>query len=770
MSQNTWRHFLNILILIVILSSFLAPRNRQTTYAAPIVGVTERVSVTSSGEQGGGPNENPSISANGRYVVFNSHASDLIIGDNNNYGDVFVHDRMTGLIECVSVSSNGDQGNNSSYWASISDNGRFVAFASDASNLINEDTNGRTDIYIRDRQNGTTERVSVSSNGEEANEYSQTPVISSDGNYVVFGSLASNLVSGDNNEKKDIFIRELITGETELVSVSNSGSQGNHHSYSPSVADDGRFVTFESYASNLVNDDTNLVRDVFFKDRQTGVLERVSVSSSHEQGNNSSHHPFISPDGRFITFGSNASNLVIGDNNELHDIFVRDRQQDEIELVSVSSTGEQGNDDAYISTISPNGNFVVFTSYASNLVSGDTNEARDVFLKDRRTGDIEIVSVSSIGEQSNDASNGKFFSSDGRFIVFDSYGSNLVSGDTNGKRDVFVRDRCPDGTCGENPCELNNIPLYYQGWPSTPDSLPNKPDWFNDVYGNYPDGDTYNTVGRWGCNTTSNAMIVDFYLQCNDFTYNTNPGDLNSWLRNGGYNSNHGVIYSKVVQYAKTLGIGLKISIESRDDQKMNQHLVSGNPAMVMVKTLYGTHFVTVKGRTQINATDTYLINDPIWGATTLYEHYNNTYSKAYYYTGSTSTTNLSHLQISALSPVHLVITDSLGRKSGYDPRTDTTWDEIPNAGYTTEDIAEPDGDTLGDTKILLITHPMEGEYDIEVIGFDDGDYKVEVVKLNNFGDSSEEVFSGKASEGSSDTFSIEYDPGGILYLPFVQK
>lgn len=330
------------------------------------------------------------------------------------------------------------------------------------------------------------------------------------------------------------------------------------------------------------------------------------------------------------------------------------------------------------------------------------------------------------------------------------------------------------GFGGGNSCALVNLPLYYQGWPSTPDSLPNKPDWYDDTYGNpvnNPDGDTYNTVGRWGCNTTSNAMIVRLYENCY-FTFpTTNPGTLNVWLRNnGGYNINNEVIYSRVVVYAKTLGIGMTISMDGRDDQKMDQHLDAGNPAMVMVQTAIGTHFVAIKGRTQVSGVDTYRINDPIWGDTTLYEHYNNTYSTAYYYTGSKNTSNLSMLQISALSPVHLLVTDPLGRKSGYDPRTDITWDEIPEAGYTTETIAEPDGSTLPETKVLLINHPMEGDYQIEVIGYDSGSYEVEVIKLNHFGDSSEEQFSGTANTGSSDTFMIGYDPGRRVFLPMVNR
>ena len=322
-----------------------------------------------------------------------------------------------------------------------------------------------------------------------------------------------------------------------------------------------------------------------------------------------------------------------------------------------------------------------------------------------------------------------------------------------------------------NVCDVINLPLYYQGSPSTPNSLPNEPDWYDDAYGKYPDGDTDNTIGRWGCNISSNAMILDFYDRCFNNNNRTDPGVLNTWFRmNDGYDSNNYVNYANIIEYAHELGIGMSIFLGERNDELLDRHLEIGNPAMLKVQSPYGSHYVTAIGKTQLNGEDTYKINDPIWGNTTLYEHYNNTYSKVYYYTANPGLADLSHIQISALSPIHLLVTDPLGRKSGYDPRTDKTWDEIPDAGYTIDNIAEPDGTTLEETKILLLTHPIAGDYDIEAIGYYSGQYDVNVVMLNHLGGSERKYYSGVATDNSSDVFNFTYNPGSMVFLPSIQK
>jgi hypothetical protein len=402
---------------------------------------TERVSVDSSGAEGNDESERASISADGRYVSFSSGADNLVPGDTNRYPDVFVHDRQTGVTERVSVDSSGVEGNYVSNRASISADGRYVAFGSGADNLVPGDTNGYWDVFVHDRQTGVTERMSVDSSGVEGNNWSLCASISADGLYVAFDSEADNLVPGDTNWRWDVFVHDRQTGLTERVSVDSSGAQGSNTSKRPSISADARYVAFESSADNLVTGDTNGTKDIFVHDRQTGVTERVSVDSSGAQGNHSSSYPFISADARYVAFDSYAKNLVLGDFNNYGDVFVHDRQTGVTERVSVDSSGVEGIDDSFYSPISADGRYVAFTSKADNLVPSDTGRAGDVFVRDRQTGVTERVSVNSLGAEGNNWSAAAAISADGRFVAFQSEASNFVAGDTNGEWDVFVHDR-----------------------------------------------------------------------------------------------------------------------------------------------------------------------------------------------------------------------------------------------------------------------------------------------------------------------------------------
>jgi Tol biopolymer transport system component/Ca2+-binding RTX toxin-like protein len=402
-----------------------------------------RISVSSNGTQG---NDNsstgytPSISADGRYITFSSDASNLVAGDTNGYTDIFVYDRQTSQTTRVSVSSSGTEGDNSSSNPSISADGRYVTFESYAYNLVAGDTD-YSDIFVYDRQTSQTSRVSVSSSGAQANSYSSNPSISGDGRYVTFASDADNLVAGDTNYSADIFVYDRQTSQTRRVSVSSSGTQGNYDSSSPSISGDGRYVTFQSDASNLVAGDTNYSTDIFVYDRQTSQTSLVSVSSSGTQGNVSSSNPSISADGRYVTFQSYAYNLVAGDTTyNSTDIFVYDRQTGQTSRVSVSSSGTEANSDSSSPSISADGRYVTFQSGADNLVAGDTNGYADVFVYDRQLGQTTRISANASNVQGDDDSDRPIISSDGRYVAFQSEASNLVSGDTNGVSDVFVYD------------------------------------------------------------------------------------------------------------------------------------------------------------------------------------------------------------------------------------------------------------------------------------------------------------------------------------------
>jgi len=393
--------------------------------------------------QGNGNSGYPSISADGRFVAFESKATNLVWGDTNGWKDVFVHDRQNGTTERVSVNSAGKQGNQKSLSPSISADGRHVAFESFAKNLVGGggDTNGAPDIFVRDRQNGTTERVSIDSSGTQGTSWSINPSISSNARYVAFDGTSSNLVNGDTNGWGDVFVRDRQNGTTELVSIDSGGTQGDHHSWLASISADGRYVAFQSGASNLVNGDTNGAIDIFVRDRQNGTTERVSVDSGGAQGISSSLWPSISADGRYVVFMNWFDDLVGEETNNGYDIFVRDRQNGTTDCVSVDSSGAKGNAGSLTHSISADGRYVAFGSAASNLVHGDTNGLSDVFVRDRQNGTTERVSIDSSGAQGNAYSFRPSISADGRYVAFESQASNLVYGDTNGREDVFVHDR-----------------------------------------------------------------------------------------------------------------------------------------------------------------------------------------------------------------------------------------------------------------------------------------------------------------------------------------
>jgi Tol biopolymer transport system component len=435
--------------------------------------VTQRASLNSAGEQANYDCKGPSISPDGRYVVFYSGATNLAPNSTFGFNCVFLRDRLVGTTERVSVNLAGGQPDAESHLPSVSADGRWVAFVSWATDLVPGDTNGVEDAFVRDRLTGTTERVSVSSSGAEANNWSDwtygSNQLSADGRCVVFESPASNLVPGDTGGFVDVFVRDRLAGTTERVSVATGGAQASGASWNPALSTDGRFVVFVSNAPNLVPNDTNGHDDVFLHDRVTGTTERVTLDSAGGEANDDSFSPSVSADGRYVAFSSFATNLVPGDTNAAWDTFVRDRATGTTERVSVSSGGAQGNADSLGVSISADGRSVVFVSSAANLVPGDTNGAPDVFVRDRIAGTTERVSISSAGVQGDLESGfwGVSISQDGRFASFSSDATTLVPGDTANHADIFVRDRlvapdssslCDPGTNGVIGCPCSNPP------------------------------------------------------------------------------------------------------------------------------------------------------------------------------------------------------------------------------------------------------------------------------------------------------------------------
>ena len=436
MRSRRYLVFLSVILLVVF---FLV----GVSHAFASTGTT-RVSVDSAGVPGNAFSTDPSISADGHHVAFTSRADNLVPGDTNLAQDVFVRDALTGSTSIVSVDSAGVQGDDNSGLVppSISADGRYVAFESWADNLVPGDTNGSADIFVRDTVANTTTRVSVDSAGVQGDVGSWNPSISGNGRYVAFESNAHNLVPGDTNKEADVFVRDTLAGTTTRVSVDSAGGEGNAWSGGPSISADGRYVAFGSWADNLVPGDTNVWDDVFVRDTLAGTTTRVSVDSAGAEGDGSSVGPSISTDGRYVAFGSSADNLVPGDTNGTNDVFVRDTVSGTTTRASVDSAGLQGDGDSgagYGPSISADGRYVAFMSDSTNLVSGDTNGTDDAFVRDTVANTTTRASVDSAGLQSNDYSEAPSISGDGGCVAFTSWATNLVPGDTNDAADVFVR-------------------------------------------------------------------------------------------------------------------------------------------------------------------------------------------------------------------------------------------------------------------------------------------------------------------------------------------
>ncbi len=346
--------------------------------------------------------------------------------------------------EIVSVTAGGIAGDGGSSAGAVTPNGRYVAFTSDATNLVPGDTNQVPDVFVRDRGTGTTARVSVDSDGNEGNSGSSSPSISANGQFIVFSSSATNLVPGDTGSWTDVFVHDAKTGVTTRVSTAEDGTEGNRGSYvvGATISSNGRWVTFFSDATNLVPGGSNGARAIFVRDLKRGTIMRVSVDSDGNQGSAGGSQPSISANGRFVAFYAFDSNLVPGDTNGARDTFVHDLRTGETRRVSVDSAGQQGNGDSYDPALPSNGKFVVFHSDAANLVPGDTNGTSDVFLHDLRTGETRRLSVDAQGNEGNDYSfmDAASLSPNGRFLAFHSGASNFAAGDVNGASDVFLLD------------------------------------------------------------------------------------------------------------------------------------------------------------------------------------------------------------------------------------------------------------------------------------------------------------------------------------------
>lgn len=401
--------------------------------------VTERASLSDSAGQASGDSDLVSISGDGRYVAFRSAATNLIAGDTNGVSDVFVRDRWTGLVDRVSVSSLGGQASAESLEPNISYDGRFVAFASEANDITTDVASGSSkDIFVRDRILRTTRTVTVSAIGGASNGDCHRPRVSSDGRYVTFEGSPSNLVpAGSTNYQ--VFRRDMTAG-TVLVSVNLTGSSGVGFSWNGGVSGDGRYVAFVSNVANLVTPDTNGNTDAFVRDMLLGLTRLVTVSSSGAQGTGAAFiNSSISRDGRWVAYASSAPNLAPGEFGASYDIFVHDLSTSQTFRSSVTSSGGAANQNSYDPAISDDGRYVAFQSFATNLDPLDTDMQSDIFLRDRTLATTKLMSRGA-STSSNDDSFAASISAEGAQIAFHSESTDLVPADTNLRVDVFVRD------------------------------------------------------------------------------------------------------------------------------------------------------------------------------------------------------------------------------------------------------------------------------------------------------------------------------------------
>ncbi|MSR48090.1 MAG: hypothetical protein EXS13_13705 [Planctomycetes bacterium] len=384
--------------------------------------------------------DSPAISADGRFVVFDSTTNLLDPADTSTTRDVFRRDLVAGTTVLISYATNGRGGDRGSSIGRVTPDGNLVVFESTATNLVSGDFNNKSDVFVRDVAAGTTTRMSLSSSGTAGGDDSTSANITPDGAFVVFDSLSTNLVSSDTNAASDIFRRDRVNKITARVSLSDSDAEANGRSNKPSISADGNLVAFESRATSLGTADSNGYTDIDLRDIAAGTTRKISVGWNGSQPTNDCFDPQFSADGRFVAFDSAASNLAAGDSNGKLDCFLRDRVDGKTLLISRASDGSAGNGDSTRAVPSADGRFILFASFADNFTPFDDNQTQDVFLHDREEDTTDLVSVALDGTVASDYSEALDFSDDGRLALFQSSAKDLVAGSNANWVKTLLRD------------------------------------------------------------------------------------------------------------------------------------------------------------------------------------------------------------------------------------------------------------------------------------------------------------------------------------------
>ncbi len=438
---------------------------------------TTRVSEPTGGGQAFGDSEKPSMSDCGRYVAFHCSTDDMHPDDMNGHYDVYVKDRSTGAVELISRSDLFAQTDGSSVDPAISGDGRFVAYTSYASNITAWDLNGSADVYVYDRLHGSTERISNTPGTVfSADGSSHEASISDDGRHVAFTSYASTLVPGDANTEADVFVVDRHNGTVVRASDGLLGADGDLGSFEPDISSDGRFVAYTSHASNLVAMDNNNTQDVFLYDAETGQVELVSTFGGFFPLSDVSYAPSVSDDGSKVAFCTGAP-LGGLDINGAVDVVVRDRDANNLIVISLAPGPQTANGPSTRPCITDDGRYVVYDSLADDLVAGDTNGSWDVFrsrVSNWATGTAR-VSVKQDGSECSDTSTNAVISADSTQIAFQSFANDLVPGDL-GFQDSFVRNlgpAFPELYCQGKLASSGCVPfLSFSGTPRTSGTAP----------------------------------------------------------------------------------------------------------------------------------------------------------------------------------------------------------------------------------------------------------------------------------------------------------
>jgi Tol biopolymer transport system component len=394
------------------------------------------------------------ISGDGGSVAFESNATNLDPLDTDLFDDIYVKDLGTGEVTLASVApsrSNGRRGkgrggsgspvkgNLYSLRPSLSADGTRVAFDTGSSNLHPDDEFGDLDIYVKDLISAELILASTAADGTKGNGYSVRPSISADGTKVVFDSTATNLDPADGDTNFDVYVKDLVTGAVDLVSMTVGGVKGNEASFGAAISPDGTRVAFNSQAANLDPADPDGFTDVYVKDLITGKLLLASTSDQGATGNDASFGPKLSRDGAVVAFMSRATNLDPADAHPYEDVYVKDLETGDLNLVSTADDGTKGNGLSFLGSISADGRVVAFDSLSTNLHSADTDSFDDVFLKDVVTGALMLVSVTAEGVKGNDHSGAASLSAGAGRVAFGSSATNLHP-DITGRRQILVKE------------------------------------------------------------------------------------------------------------------------------------------------------------------------------------------------------------------------------------------------------------------------------------------------------------------------------------------